>query len=260
LSATDVVSQRTVPLSEKPQLGAQLFALYEVRPDVFPDMENLSFERSIFKRLQGLNLRDSDMFPSNLHLLERHWTEESGREIALDLHKALAKDALNCNMDQTDLAAIVLPLSRSCLQERLHLAIGDAKLRKSSSSDHNAIAWNNADKDSEFLTEHTTHVYREDNDTNALGIGYQRVWDHSNCFGDVKMRSIQILMQDLRRVDVKTKSELTPNPVMAHSSTTAKWVSSRFQKKYALRFGTAPLWYLQSMATGPPSHHSSPQY
>jgi len=293
LLASDVVSQRTAIVSEKPHLGAELFPLYSPRADVFPDLENLSFERSIFQRIQGLKLRDSDASGSNLHVLERHWNEDSGREVALDLHRAIAKDIMNPQSFQSELCAIVLPLSRSCLLEKLHLALNHAKLTRTSDNvDLRATVvggttrYGNsrtAMKESlEFFRDNLDldHVLGDkDQGTYQFGImgklenqlisdrnhdtfNFENVWKLESCSGDlnglVLSRILLILIQDINgNYTEGSDNTRCYADILVHSQKFTKGLGSQFQKKYALRFGSAPLWFLQSMATGPPRINSS---
>jgi len=294
LLASDIVAQRTVIVSEKPHLGAELFPLYSPRADVFPDMEYLSFERSIYQRLQGLQLRDSDSSRSNLHVLERHWNEESGREIALDLHRAIAKDIMNPQSFQSELSAIVLPLSRSCLLEKLHLTLKDAKLRRTSDNNSDVhstvlagttryvnsrtavedlpkLVHDNLDLDqviggrhqvaNQFETKGKLEnqlISHGDHDT----FEFENVWKSEILHGDqdglLLSRILLVLIQDVNGNNAKGRDNAQCfTDSILQSDKVSKGMGSQFQKKYALRFGSAPLWYLQSMATGPPRTNSS---
>jgi hypothetical protein len=246
LYAKDVVDQRTVSVSKKPHLGAELFPLYESRPDVFPDLENWSFERSIYNRLHGLQLRDSDASASKLHVLERHWNLDSGREIALDLHRELAKNALNPQRLLSDLSAIVLPLSRSCLLEKLHKAMNQAKMGRTSHNSNNANADNG-------------HFVPSSSDAAAdfTSYGFHDLRNPAKLYGDLSVEAL-ILIQHPNGNQVK--GEAKPWSLSDRDSlpcATAKWANSLAQRKHALCPSSAPLWFLQSMATGPPAMYSS---
>jgi len=254
--ASDVVDQRTVAVSDKPHLGAELFPLYEPRPDVFPDMEYLSFERSIYNRLHGLKLRDSDASRSNLHVLERHWNEDSGRETALDLHRAVAKDILNPGCFQTDSSAIVLPLSRSCLLEKLHFALNQAKLsRTSQANDSNTSGGNASDSNA---TKSTLHFAQCSNAVELIHGEFDDLAEQLFLRPDLNGKQLSdkalILIQDnngnhaTREAKWWSCSDLT-----SQCNAVTKSLKSQSVKTYAMRFGTAPLWFLQSMATGPPT-------
>jgi len=273
---------------------------------VFPDMENWSFERSIYKRLKGLNLRDSDASASKMYMLEKHWSQDSGKEIALDLHRALAKDALSPLCFQTQLSAIVLPLSRSCLLEKLHQAINAPKAYQTGftvARAENAMAM----EASAFL-ESTSEFTAVNDGSSSMNLGrafVQAAFTFSGVFdGSAAMitgkglphsipqlcvydrsedeeqilfkgkdaayaglnraqrfaEQVLILIQDIdRNLRVGGSKPLTESDRLVDSGAAAQGNGLQFQEKYAVRFGTTPLWYLQSMATGPPSQHSSPQ-
>jgi len=245
LYAKDVVDQRTVSVSKKPHLGAELFPLYESRPDVFPDLESLSFERSIYSRLNGLQLRDSDASASNLHVLERHWNQDSGREIALDLHRALAKNVLNPQCFLTDLSAIVLPLSRSCLLEKLHLAMNQAKLGRTSHNSDNAntVTGHFAPSSSDAAADLTSY-------------GFHDLRNPSKLQGDLTVEALILNQHNGNQVKAEAKLQSLSDRDSAPCATT-KWANSLAQRKHALCPSSAPLWFLQSMATGPPGTYSS---
>jgi len=292
--ASDVVNQRTVSVSDKPHLGAELFPLYEPRQDVFPDMENLSFERSIYKRLHGLKLRDSDATGSNLHVLERHWNEESGREIALALHREIAKGVLRSQSFQSNLSAIELPLSRSCLLEKLHSAVNQAKLKRTSDcsefqtnegkrrcmnsrtsmKDLNDVGQNHGDLDlSQFVSDRDQDIYEFENVWNShaqvINERVQDILEFENIVNLDKHRKdlhglplsslVLILNQDANGSHAKGSTDMGNLDYILEADRVKISVGSQFRKKYALRFGTAPLWFLQSMATGPPRANSSRQ-
>jgi hypothetical protein len=242
--AADSASQRTVPVSEKPHIGAELFPRFESRHDVFPDMENLSFERSIYQRLHDVKLRHADASHSILHVLERHWNEDVGREIALDLHRVLARDALN--VQSPTLSAIVLPLSKSCLKERLHNAIDDAKLARNADQT-TAIVFSSTVKReamSVFMTKRGLVV-----DCFPVGAScdFGKQYCAFCCQYVQNINSEVHLGGDIKMVhswsDVKLSGQVY-SPVKRHLLDA--------DQSYGLGFGTAPLWYLQSMATGPP--------
>jgi len=246
LYAKDVVDQRTVSVSRKPHLGAELFTLYESRPDVFPDLENWSFERSIYNRLQGLQLRDSDASASNLHVLERHWNQDSGREIALDLHRELAKNVLNPQCSLTDLSAIVLPLSRSCLLEKLHQAMNQAKSGRTSCNSDNAKT-------------DSGHFVPSSSDAAAdlTSYGFHDLRNPAKLHGDLTVEAL-IPIQHPNGKQVKGEAQLwSVSDGNSLPCATAKWVYTLVQRIHALCPSTAPLWFLQSMATGPPGTYSS---
>jgi hypothetical protein len=248
--ASDAVNQRTVPISEKPHIGAELFPRYDARLDVFPDLENLSFERSIYNRLQTVKLRAPEAASSKLVIVERHWNEESGREISRDLHRALARDALSAQ-SLNCLSAIVVPLSKTCLQERLHNIVDAAKLRRTPTQIINTVRSSTTSKLSGGVII-----------TSVDQLGVQNVWGSDNssgqCWSNVFLLTSRTV--DLRLADVcgMSQSEEGNRIVSAVQMFCAlKKDNHDVRHSDESGFSTAPLRYLQSMATGPPGVNSS---
>jgi hypothetical protein len=199
-------TERTLTLSQKPHIGAELFPVYRMQRDVFGDLDALQSvlkQRSIYDRLDSFNLRDSTAnmrLPASANLVrsERHWIEdESSREIAADLHNKLSKLPLSHASDN------LLDLQPLFSQRELRQVM-QSLVRISQASHHKTIAYN---------------------------------------LHDFNMNETLLAQQ-----------HSTYWKVEAVSCTTK---TGRFQKISlctASGFGTAPVWYQQSMENGPPRY------
>jgi hypothetical protein len=206
--------ERTLTLSQKPHVGAELIPVFQMQKDVFGDLEAMQSilnQRSIYDRLDSFSLRDSaggirHATSANLVRLERHWTEdEASREIAADLHNKLSRLPLDQSSAQSRNLLDLQPL----LSQRELKQLVKSVVKISQASHHTKIV-------------HDLHGFKN---KTLLTEQISRNWK-----------------------------------VEAASCTTK---TGRFQKISlctACGYGTAPVWYQQSMENGPPRYTKQPAF
>lgn len=205
-------TERTLRLSQKPHVGAELIPIFQMQKDVFGDLDALQSilnQRSIYDRLDSFNLRASaggirHAASANLVRLERHWTEEeASREVAADLHNKLSR----------------LPLDQASAQSRnlldLQPLFSQRELRQLLKS----------------VVKISEASHHEMTGTDLHGFKNKTVF----------------------------AKHLSSNwKVEAVSCTTKTGSFQKISSCTACGYGTAPVWYQQSMENGPPSRINSP--
>jgi hypothetical protein len=223
-AANDAI-ERTLRLSEKPQVGAVLIPAYSAQRDVFPDLDALQSilsQRSIYDKLDAFKLRapsaSINATTANLVRLESHWTEAAGRAISADLHNKISRLPLDQTSEGHNLLDLQSVRSQNDLRRTLRAVV---KAAEASRLTYDSIR--DIQQDTLLISNFAFKLWNNV-EGNTIGIESKASAKQSSSYDRI-------------------------------NSTNCICKTGKFQKTSlcdACGFGTAPIWYQQSMENGPP--------
>jgi len=284
ISAFDHALERTKKLSQKPQIGSELIPQFELHQDVFPDLDMISRERDIYGKLDNTRLRKSELSRSSMVLLEKHWETEESRQIAQDLHYLISKER--------DSAKLELRASKQELKQHLQTYLQYAvivRLPKGTAQDAklNQMCWtsNNLKQVQNMIriTSLVAMLERIANDkgnrrkrTSSKDLGVTNMSQDKTiaivrssltgtilCSSQDKVTGMLEfnLYEDVNRMIMSQKVSSDANfSKYGTEEVNNLCHTGRFEKISLCRasgFGTAPIWFQQSMPNGPPDEEYS---
>jgi len=230
--------------------------VFHKNADVFPDLEVMNFERSIFDRLPALKLRSSDQ-QMHRHVVSK-FNDVEQRELAESIHKMIVSSP---HQDLMELAAegnqmrLVLPTTRQDLHQRVQTLLNHnrtARVPAGASKVHqisNMILSQASIQDMDAILQGRL-------DRGMISVGFSEAIGSnqslSHCSDYISMVSLSSRGVHFGGSKGKANVPLDSKAFEACVCNSQGILGSRFEAKCSEGFGTAPIWYQQSMATGPP--------
>jgi hypothetical protein len=241
--AAEHANARTKVRSEQPHIGAELIPVLHIKQDVFPDLVAVSFQRSIYDKLPALKLRSSDF-----QIQPHDWNASEQRHFAESIHKMIVnvpgKDLMGLAAEGNQMR-LVLPSTREELHDKLKKV---QSLKQIERSPHGGRKQRTVPKvlHSQLFVADMASIVQISIDGGM------------NTSGGKSRRGIQQLEEESIHQMREALQDMSVGLTFGSSTPKASKIISRgsggviSQLRSTQGFGTAPIWYQQSMATGPP--------